>query len=59
MSKTKKKGNGGAVLLETKGREYFVELRKKGSDKISKALKLWEKEQKLKKLARSAKAQEK
>ena len=42
MSKTKKKGSGGAVLLETKGREYFVELRQKGVKRVKKALALLE-----------------
>ncbi len=58
MSKTKKKGSGGAVLLETRGREYFVQLRKKGADKVSKALKLWNKTEKEKKLVKYAKVRE-
>lgn len=60
MIAKKKRASGGAVLLKTKGPDYFRELALKGVEKRNKAMKLWDKTQaKKKKTASTAKVRAK
>lgn len=47
--KKTKRGSGGAVLLKTKGPNYFSELAKKGAERRRQAMELWNKTHKTKK----------